>query len=65
MDALEIMANIWKRERNRQTYAMKLYDRAGGKLKRAIHDSYVATDIKLLKQCQQRAEIKLNKEKRC
>ena len=63
MDALEIMANIWKKEKDIQTYAMKLYDKAGGKFKRSIHDSYVATDIKLFRQCQQRAEIKLNKEK--
>jgi len=65
MNALEIVANVWKREKRVRRYTINLYSRAGGRFKRSIHDSFVATDIELFEQCQQRAEIKLNKEKIC
>lgn len=62
MKAIDTMIAIWKQNIDRQTYAMKLYTKAGGTLKQSMQDVYIATDIKLLKECQQRAENKLNKE---
>lgn len=61
MKALDIMIAIWKRDMDTQAYAMKLYTKAGGTLKQSMQDVYVATDIKLLKECHCRAENKLNK----